>query len=262
MIEVNLLPRGAGAAPRGRSGPSALTRALAGVTGRLGAVGRDPYLVGGVATALVAVALVGWLYADTRAEAEALAEREASALADSTRYAAAIAARRKATSERDSVERQLAVIGAIDSSRYVWAHVLDEVSRSMPPYTWLTSVQQTSAPPEPPGLAKSDSAAAKPGATPAAGSGTRTVRADSTVAEPGTVRFRIVGQTVDIQALTLFMRELEASPFLQRVQLARSEAVLADGKEVTEFTLDGAYRTAPRDLLRTETLVVPVAPLR
>jgi Tfp pilus assembly protein PilN len=67
------------------------------------------------------------------------------------------------------VRRQLAVISEIDSTRYAWAHVLDEVSRSMPPYTWLTAVQQTSAPPTPDGAADApaNGAAAKAAAKPA-----------------------------------------------------------------------------------------------
>jgi Tfp pilus assembly protein PilN len=195
---------------------------------------------------------VGGLHTVQSREIAAVTEREALAVEDSTRMAAVIAARKRARAERDSVEQQLAIISTIDSTRYVWAHVLDEVSRSLPAYTWLTSVQQTSAPPAPPvarratDKAAGDSAAAKSPATPA----------DS--ADTGTMRFRLVGQTVDIQALTLFMRDLEASPFVRHVQLARSEAVLVDNKDVTEFTLDGEYEIAPRELLRTRPLVVPV----
>ena len=70
------------------------------------------------------------------------------------------------------------------------------------------------------------------------------------------MRFRIVGQTVDIQALTTFMRDLEASPFVQRVQLAKSEAVLVDGRDVTEFTLDGEFERPPAALVRTRALTV------
>ena len=160
------------------------------------------------------------------------------------------------------MRRQLGVITTIDSARYAWAHVLDEVSRALPPYTWLTAVQQTSAPPLPvaPPKAKGD----KPDGDKAAGDAKadgKTAKPDSAAARTA-LTFRVVGQTVDIQALTAFMRELEASPFIQHVQLARSEAVQADGKEVTEFTLDAELQPPPRDLLRTERLAVPVGPVR
>ena len=251
MIEVNLLPRGASAA-RKAGGPSPFA-ALSERLGRIKAVVGDPYLVGAVAATLAAVGAVGAMRWTTTREAEALAVREAAAVADSTRNAAAIAARTAALVQRDSVNRQLAVITQIDSARYVWAHVLDEVSRNLPPYTWLTSVQQTSAPPAPPALPADSASQEKAPAKPAA---------DTASAAGGAVTFRMMGQTVDLQALTLFMRDLEASPFVERVQLVRSEAALADGKEVTEFTLDGAYVAAPMAVLRTQTLAVPVVSTR
>ena len=64
-------------------------------------------------------------------------------------------------------------------------------------------------------------------------------------------KFRIVGHTVDIQALTLFMKTLEASPFIQNVQLTRSDLVLVDTKEVTEFQLEAESQQPPPFLVRT-----------
>jgi Tfp pilus assembly protein PilN len=70
--------------------------------------------------------------------------------------------------------------------------------------------------------------------------------ADSTAkakpaAEPQ-VTFQIVGNTVDIQALTRFMRVLESSPFVQNVTINKSNVMLIDNREVTEFTLDVQYQ--------------------
>jgi Tfp pilus assembly protein PilN len=206
---------------------------------------QDPYLAAAAVSLVLVSGAVAWLQTSQSREADVLEERQTAALADSSQYATVIAARRRAQAAHDSVQRQLGIIAAIDSNRYVWAHVLDEVSRSLPAYTWLTNVQQTSAPPSPPARAgAADTAKAK---------------ADTAVAAaPAAMRFRVVGQTVDIQALTAFMRDLEASPFVQGVQLQRSEAVLVDGKDVTEFTLDGEYESPGRALLRTRTITVPV----
>ena len=55
------------------------------------------------------------------------------------------------------------------------------------------------------------------------------------------MQVRLEGRTVDIQALTRFMRELEASPFLSNVSLDRSELTLDSGKEITAFTLQMKY---------------------
>jgi Tfp pilus assembly protein PilN len=263
MIQINLLPghEGGAAAARG------VGAALAAARQRVLAVAADKYLWGGLGAAAAAAAAVALLHTAQAARAAEAEAREGAAVADSTRYAAMLAARRSAVAERDSVRRQLAVIAEIDSTRYAWAHVMDEVSRALPPYTWLTAVQQTSAPPTPDGLA--DSAAVGAATRGAAGAAAK-LAADSAAraaedeapAERPLLTFRVVGQTVDIQALTAFMRELEASPFVQRVQLARSDAVQADGKEVTEFTLDAQFERPARSLVRTERLTVAVAPPR
>lgn len=255
MIEINLLD------PDGEGSGGGLGDALAAFGARARALVGDTYLTGAVAAVLLAAGGGGFLYANQARAEVALAGREQTASADSTRYAVLLAARRAASAERDSVQRQLGVITAIDSARYAWAHVLDEVSRALPPYTWLTAVQQTSAPPLPaaPGKDGKAAAATKPaGEKPAAD---KAGKPDSAVLHAA-LAFRVVGQTVDIQALTAFMRDLEASPFVQHVQLARSEAAQVDGKDVTEFTLDAELQTPPRDLLRTERLAVPVAPAR
>jgi Tfp pilus assembly protein PilN len=215
---------------------------------RILAPARDKYLLGAVAAVIVAFAVVGQLYVHQRDARAELTTRESDALRDSTKFATAIAARAKASGRRDSLSRQLRVISVIDSNRYLWAHLLDETSRALPTYTWLTGVQQTSAPPAPPGaVAKVDpKAAAKPASK----------TATDSVAGP--TRFRIVGHTVDIQALTLFMRDLEMSPFVRNVTLVRSEPVTGGGRDVTEFTLEAEAEHAPRSVVRTVSIIVPV----
>lgn len=243
IIEVNLLP-GRQAARRGSS------PAVGALADRARAAFRDRYLAAAVLMLVATGGAVGSLHVLQSDDAGQLEERETAAVGDSTRYAGVISDRKQALAERDSVERQLAIIAAIDSNRYVWAHVLDEVSQSLPAYTWLTKVNQMSAPPTPP--------AARQAAADSAKTGVASAKADSAAADSARsgLKFRIVGQTVDIQALTTFMRDLEASPFVQRVQLAKSEAVLVDGRDVTEFTLDGEYEPPMRGLVRTRATTV------
>ena len=64
-------------------------------------------------------------------------------------------------------------------------------------------------------------------------------------------RFKIVGNTVDIQALTRFMKLLETSPFIQKVTLSKSELVVVEGKEITEFTLEAEYERPTPDAIVT-----------
>ncbi len=228
MIEINLLP-GARKAKRSKGGASLDVRALlAGATSQV----RDPFLLSAVAAVVVAVGAVGWLYTSQASRENALRERETKEVQDSTRYAAVIAERQAVEAQRDSVVTQIRIIQAIDGTRYIWAHVLDEVSRAMPPYTWLKTLQQSS--PNPPISAEEELGA---------------LEGDS-ASLPG---IYLIGNTVDIQALTRFMRLLEASPFLEGVSLARSELVLDGNRQVTEFRLDlrvsrpdsAAIRVAP-----------------
>ena len=54
------------------------------------------------------------------------------------------------------------------------------------------------------------------------------------------------------------MKNLESSPFLKNISLKRSEIVVADGKDITEFELNAAYEVPPPGVIRTSPLVVPV----
>jgi Tfp pilus assembly protein PilN len=251
MIEINLLPGSGKKARGGRSAGRSLGAVLSGAARSI----KDPYLIGGVATATVCLLAVGGLWFTQSAQARDLTEREQRAVQDSTRYAAVLAERHTAELQRDSALRQLEIIKSIDNNRFVWAHVMDEVSRALPAYTWLTSVAQTSAAPTAqtavPAPPKKDDGKARP-----AGDKPAAALAADTATSGGAMKFRLVGQTVDIQALTRFMKELEASPFIQNVQLAKTSIVLAqDQKEVTEFQLDAEYQTPEAGVIRT----VPVS---
>ena len=50
-----------------------------------------------------------------------------------------LAAKAKAEATRDSLYQQVAIIKSIDDSRYLWPHLLEEISNALPQYTWLTS---------------------------------------------------------------------------------------------------------------------------
>lgn len=236
MIEINLLPRAGKRAGR-RSGGLNLGALTSGLADRV----RDPYLTGAVAALLLSAVAIGALHLHAMTRAGELAELERQAMQDSTRYTAILKEKRAAEAQRDSIVAQLDIIRSIDHDRYVWPHIMEEVSRALPAYTWLTSLNQTSA------------------------VVSRAARADSTKADSAAtaavmppVQFRIVGHTVDIQALTRFMKQLEASPFIQNVQIARTDAATTEGQQVTEFQLDAEYETPPPSAIRTVPVTLSV----
>lgn len=229
MIEINLLP--GARKKKGSSGGSSLdVRAL---VASLGERFRDPWMgvaVGGAAIGLLAIG--GMFYLQREATA-ALAEQERVAVQDSTRFEGVLRSTRVAAAQRDSILRQMAIIAAIDGDRFIWPHVMDEIARALPTYTWLRSVSQTNA-----------ATTVSPEAV-AAGIAPR-------------LSIRLVGLTVDVQALTIFMKQLEASEFLESVTLAGSDATTVEGKQVTEFTLDMAYSKPPESAVRLVPLSIAV----
>ncbi len=247
MLQINLIP--------GSKTSRRTTGGLAGVIGAVGASVRDPWLVGAAAAVAIACTSVGLLFSAQNARAAEVTEQVDRAVRDSTRYANVLDARRRLTAERDSVQRQLQIIRSIDDNRFNWAHILEEISRALPAYTWLTTIEQTSAAPLPP---SADTAATEKAPVPAAARAKRAAPVAAPVVVQPPLLFRVVGQTVDIQALTMLMRQLESSPFVQHVSLAKSEIVVLEGKDVTQFELSAEYEVPPPGVVRTAPLVVPV----
>lgn len=236
MIEINLLPGGTGKKKKSTGGGAAvdLRAAFSGLTGNV----RDPYLLAAVGSVVVAAVVVGLLYTTQQSRETDVVAAEQQAVADSTRFANYLKQKRRAEATRDTVLRQINVIRAIDGDRYVWPHLLDEVSSAMPEYTWLTSITFTGTPQGTmtPLVIGQDSAMAeppKPGQPPKAANDTAVARED--------IQVKIEGQTADIEAITRFMRQLEASPFVSDVQLGKSVLEIEDGAEITAFSLQARF---------------------
>jgi Tfp pilus assembly protein PilN len=127
------------------------------------------------------------------------------------------------------------------------------VSRALPQYTWLTSVAYAGTP------QGSVNVVATP-KTPAPDTlhkNARPKRIETEIAHDP-VSVKLQGHTVDIQALTRFMKDLESSPFLSNVQLDRSELALELGKEVTQFQLTVGYTRPDTSAVRRAPLALPV----
>jgi Tfp pilus assembly protein PilN len=240
MIEINLLP---GAGKKSRGGGARVDVGASFSTATKGV--RDPFMLMAVLSVGAAAAVIAMLTLKQGVIASDLSTREQKQVQDSTRYAAVLREKKKAEAQRDSVMRQLNIIKTIDNDRFVWPHVMDEISRALPQYTWIISVKQTSAPT----VAEEPSKDAKDKTKPK-----KTEQEEA----PQPMKFTVIGNTVDIQALTRFMKLLAASPFIQNVQLVNSQLAQADGKEVTEFTLEAQYHQPDSTAIRTVPLTLSV----
>jgi Tfp pilus assembly protein PilN len=68
---------------------------------------------------------------------------------------------------------------------------------------------------------------------------------------PPPMQLQINGRTVDVQAFTRFLRQLEASPWISNVQPVSAQTVIQDDRPVTAFSIRAAFRKADSAYIRT-----------
>jgi Tfp pilus assembly protein PilN len=238
MIEINLLPGKKKKAPG-----AGLKLAMPDFRGLIAQV-KDPWLIAAIGAWVVVGGGGALLFITDRARMAAAESRREAVRVEKKRYDIVIAQKRQAEKVRDSLLYEINVIRDIDADRYVWPHVLDQTTKALPPYTWITGVQVASA-------------VVAPGIAPGqAANGPVMVERDSG-GRPA-VKVSIAGRTVDIQAYTTFLRQLAASPWFTDVTPAASQTVIESDRPVTAFTVTVSYRVADSVYIRTVPLVQSV----
>jgi len=230
MITVNLRP----GLKRKRAG-SPLQGVLERARG-LGSRVKDPLALAVAAVWILVVAGLGGMWLMTTRELGALEPQLEQARAEHKRFKIFLEQKHKQELIRDSIVAQIATIRTVDGDRYVWPHLLDEVTKALPPYTWLVDITPVAAPAPPappPGAEKKDK-----GKQPA-----------DTARPP--LAFQINGRTVDIQAYTKFLRQLEASPWIADVTPVSATTIVEQERAVTAFQIRGIYHQADSAYLRT-----------
>ena len=76
-------------------------------------------------------------------------------------------------------------------------------------------------------------------------------KVDTTAVVAPAVTFEINGRTVDIQAYTRFLRNLEASPWITDVMPVSAQTVVEQERAVTAFQIRATYREADSAYIRT-----------
>lgn len=211
MIEVNLIPGGKRKASRRGRKKSFSLPAFKGSS-------QDRWVLGASVITLLAVASAGWLYLSLTGEEEETQVAIEAAVQDSARFADIIAQVESLLARRDSIIQRVDIIQGIDQERYIWPHVLDEVSRALPDFTWLTGMRQTVAPPD--------------------------------------LQVNITGQAGNNFAVAEFMTRLTESPFIRSVDLiTSSQAVAGDPsgpqQMVQDFSLEVYFQPPPPEILET-----------
>lgn len=214
MIEINLLP-GAKRKKGGGGFKIALPdlKALAGLA-------KDPWLMACLVAWLLVLAADLPMYLHTKGQWAAAKTRVETARTEQRRYNMLIAKRYAYELARDSLRLELDDIEEVDRDRYIWPHVMQEVTRALPDFTWI------------------DRVAARAGDTDAAGA----------------PAFSIEGFTVDLQGFTRFLRNLEASPFIKEVTPGPTNTVVLEGREVSRYQITARYQHPDTSRLNMQSL--------
>jgi Tfp pilus assembly protein PilN len=233
MITVNLRP---GQKRKRRAGNpfAGLLNSISGLK-ELSTKVKDPLLMGAVGAWVFVTAGLGLIYLNQVRQLYTLEPRLEQARSEHVRFKAFLADKRRQEKIRDSLFAQITVIRSVDGDRYIWPHLLDEITKALPAYTWLVDLGYTT-PPAPP---------ARPAGAPAAPA------ADSVAVKRPPVAFQINGRTIDIQAYTRFLRQLEASPWIVDVMPVSAQTVVEKERPVTAFTIRASYKQADSAYIRT-----------
>ena len=230
MITVNLRPD-----LKRKRARSPFQGMLEGVRG-LGTKVKDPLLLASIVSWVGVLGWLGYVVVGTTSELNALEPQLEVTRSEHKRFKAFLVEKRHQETIRDSLVAQIGVIRTVDGDRYVWPHLLDEVTKALPAYTWLEDMSFAAAAAPPQSAQPADA------------------KKDSTVAEPFVsppVTFNVNGRTVDIQAYTRFLRQLEASPWITDVTPVSAQTVVEKERPVTAFSIRGTYRQADSAYIRT-----------
>lgn len=216
MIEINLLP----GAKRKRGGKGAGftmpdVKQLAGLV-------KDPWLIACVAAWAVAAAVIALFWMPRRNTVAEMRPRLTATQQQAARLAAVLRTKADAESKRDSLIQQIEVIRSIDRERYIWPHIMDEVTRALPPYTWLDDM-----------AARASEAADSAGPI---------------------VAIQLMGKSADIQAITRFVRNLEESPFLEQATQVSTNVMTEQGRDVFSYVINVRYQQPDSSILAMQPL--------
>lgn len=199
MIEVNLHPEGSKRRRKSRRAPAVPAWLKPkGTTG-----GRDLWLTAAVVVPTLVLLVVGFLWMSQRSERRALDERLAEAVEDSTRLSDLRALSDSLMARESQVSERLGLLRGLDDGRFVWPHLLDEFSRALPDYAWLTSIREASAPPD--------------------------------------LQVQVDGMAANPLAITAYVRNLQESPFIGEVRILGSQEQNLEGFSAHSFKLIVAY---------------------
>jgi type IV pilus assembly protein PilN len=234
MITVNLRP----GQKRKRAGTNPFKGMLENFRD-LGTKVKDPLLLAAMTGWISVVAGLGFIYLNSVRQLYTLEPRLEQARTENRRFKTFLADKRRQEKIRDSLLAQITVIRNVDGDRYIWPHLLDEVTKALPAYTWLVDMGPITA---------QANVAQTPAQTPKTKADSA---AQAAAAAAPVLTFQLNGRTIDIQAYTRFLRQLEASPWIENATPVSAQTVVEKDRPVTAFTIRATFSRADSAYIRT-----------
>ncbi len=215
-IEINLLP-----GARKKAGGAGLSLPDFGdIVARV----KDPLLIGALAAWVVGLSVMGWMWYTQTSALSAMESQLLEATNAARRFGQVIAQKERQTRLRDSLVTELDAIREIDGDRFVWPHIMEEVTKALPEFTWIVALD---------GITVQDQ-----------------VLDDGTII-PAPVQFTIDGRTSNIQSYTRFMTRLQDSPWFLDIGSTGTNTVVENGRTVRAFQITATYQVADSAFIRT-----------
>lgn len=187
---------------------------------------KDPALAAAIGVSVVVLGFLIWGFLSTTLQTNRLTPQMDEVRAENQRFRTLLAQIRREERIRDSVVTELVTLRQVDRDRYVWPHILEEVSRALPPATWLIGVAPVSG----------------------ASGGVNIDENGNLVSPP--LQIEMNGRAMDIQGFTRFMRQLEDSPWLERVTAISANTLIESNRAVTAFVVRASFRQADSVYIR------------
>ncbi len=221
MIEINLLP----GKKKKKAGAGISMPDFSEMAGKI----RDPLMIAAIGVWVIVLPVAGYTYFDESRKLAGMHDEIDRVTVQARNFNTLIREKQTLERLRDSLVVALTAIREIDADRYIWPHIMEEVTKALPDFTWLNSVEFAPVP------------------TPDA-----TAEIDPNYRPP--VQFTIDGRTGDMGAYTRFLRNLGNSPWVGNVQAGATQTVIENDRPVIAFTITGTYQQADSAFIRTAPL--------
>lgn len=205
MIEVNLHP----GAEEKKKGGGGLLEGLSlpeiGGLGGLEGLREDPWQTAMIASLIIVPLAVGAMWYTQRSEAQQLEQRLEAAQQDSARLADLRSLMDSLRTRQEEIRNRVSLVRELDRGRYIWPHLMNQISRALPQDTWLRQMTRQ---------------------------------------EQDPVQVRLQGRSLDPMLITQFIRNLEGSQYVAEVRFGGSNRTSFEGINVHDFTLTVTYSPA------------------